>query len=190
MPPKQKLYCYVDETGQDTRGALFIVTVIITAENRDHLRELLEHIEQTSGKGQVKWIAARDDTRRTYISTILADSRFKQTINYARHHSGTDYLHWTVLTTARAVAAHTTGEYEATVFVDGLPKSKRESFGAALRDLNIKTKKIRGVRKEESDALVRLADAACGFVRAALSGRSELRALLDQAKAEGFIREL
>jgi len=26
---KQKLYCYVDETGQDTAGKIFIVSVVI-----------------------------------------------------------------------------------------------------------------------------------------------------------------
>jgi len=31
----QKLYCYVDETGQDTKGKLFLVSVIITEPQRD-----------------------------------------------------------------------------------------------------------------------------------------------------------
>ena len=45
---KQKLYCYVDETGQDTKGAMFLVVVVITAEDPDALRTALERIERVS----------------------------------------------------------------------------------------------------------------------------------------------
>jgi hypothetical protein len=49
---------------------------------------------------------------------------------------------------------------------------------------------VRGIRKEEADALIRLADAVCGFVRAALEDREEYRIVFEQAKKRGFIREL
>lgn len=71
-----------------------------------------------------------------------------------------------------------------------MPKTLVLQAGVALRRLHIKTFKVRGVRKEESDALMRLADAVCGFVRAAREGRGELAKLLDRAKTQGFIREL
>jgi hypothetical protein len=36
MPPgKQNLYCYVDETGQDTNGKFFVVSVVIADSRRD-----------------------------------------------------------------------------------------------------------------------------------------------------------
>jgi len=38
----KKLYCYIDETGQDTLGKIFIVSVIITESERDALRKKLE----------------------------------------------------------------------------------------------------------------------------------------------------
>ena len=31
----QKFYCYVDETGQDTQGELFIVSVVIADQERE-----------------------------------------------------------------------------------------------------------------------------------------------------------
>jgi hypothetical protein len=37
---------------------------------------------------------------------------------------------------------------------------------------------------------MRLADALCGFTRAALTGRTELLTLLERAKQEGYLREL
>jgi hypothetical protein len=76
------------------------------------------------------------------------------------------------------------------VFVNGLPKSKVKWFGTELRHLNVPVKKVRGVRREESSSLMRLADALCGFVRAALTGRADLEALLAQAREQGVIIEL
>jgi hypothetical protein len=43
-------------------------------------------------------------------------------------------------------------------------------FTHGLRDLHIQTRKVRGVRKDENDALIRLADAVCGLVRDAEDG--------------------
>ena len=47
----QKLYCYVDETGQNTKGRLFIVSVIVTEGEREELARQLEEIEKASKKG-------------------------------------------------------------------------------------------------------------------------------------------
>lgn len=51
---KQKLYCYVDETGQDTEGDLFVVSLVVTGDERDELLKLCESIEKKSGKGKFK----------------------------------------------------------------------------------------------------------------------------------------
>lgn len=39
---KQKLYCYVDETGQDTEGRLFLVSVVVTDAFAGFIRDALE----------------------------------------------------------------------------------------------------------------------------------------------------
>lgn len=41
----QKLYCYVDETGQDTKSEFFIVVVVVNDENQELLRGNLCKIE-------------------------------------------------------------------------------------------------------------------------------------------------
>lgn len=187
---KQKLYCYVDETGQDTKGKLFIVSVVITGDERDELLEKLEAVEQATGKGRVKWLGAKDALRVAYIKTILTIPAFKGMLHYSFYSNTTDYTERTVISTARAITILNSADYEAIVLVDGLPKSRVGSFATKLRHLHIKTKKVRGVRKEESDALIRLADAVCGFTRAALTGRTDLNAVFMKAKREGFIREV
>jgi hypothetical protein len=42
----QKLYCYVDETGQDTKGDLFLVALVITGSERDEVLREAERIEE------------------------------------------------------------------------------------------------------------------------------------------------
>ena len=50
--------------------------------------------------------------------------------------------------------------------------------------------KVRGVKKEENDALVRLADALCGFIRLVLTERSEAKILFDEAIQRGRLCKL
>mgnify|MGYP000732879227 CR=1 FL=1 len=61
----KKLYCYVDESGQDTKGALFFVSIILTRAENNNLREKLEKIEQQSdkGKAQMDKIQAQAENR-------------------------------------------------------------------------------------------------------------------------------
>lgn len=188
--PRQKLYCYIDETGQDTRGSLFIVSVIVTAEEREPLRQALERIERLAKKGRRKWTDSREQNRMEYMREVLTTPACKGKLMYAVYRDTTDYLGRTVLAVAHAIPAYTESDYEATVFVDGLPKSQTRLFGSMLRRFRIRTKKVRGVRKEQADALMRLADALCGFIRAAVSGESAFSSLLDRGKAAGYVREV
>lgn len=67
----QKFYCYVDETGQDTRGELFIVTVVVADQERDQLRQACEEIERDSRKGRRKWVKTKYNRRLAYIQQVV-----------------------------------------------------------------------------------------------------------------------
>jgi len=105
------------------------------------------------------------------------------------HNAGQDYLQLTVQAVAEVVLAHAQEPYSTTVLIDGLPRSKRKVIGARLRHLGVRVRKVRGVRKEENDALIRLADALCGFVRAAREGQGEMQRLFERGRGNGFITE-
>ena len=62
-------------------------------------------------------------------------------------------------------------DYKATVVVDGLKSSEVKRFTKGLRQLNIRVRKVRGIR-DESDALIRLATEQ----RAVLRRRAETQA--------------
>jgi hypothetical protein len=125
-----KLYAYVDESGQDTEGRFFVVSVVLIGEARDTVLGQLAALEERSGKGRVKWRKARYAYRQAYIDglahlTSLSDCIFMAVFNETRA-----YFDLTVEVTARAIRAKVRGhDYRMTVFVDGLTRQERPMLG-------------------------------------------------------------
>ncbi|MFN0107212.1 MAG: hypothetical protein ACKVZH_00025 [Blastocatellia bacterium] len=69
----QAIYAFVDETGQDTKGEMFIVSVVVTDEEYDRINETLIEVEQRSKKRLDKWRKARFPYRLAYIQAIIAN---------------------------------------------------------------------------------------------------------------------
>lgn len=189
----RKLFCYVDESGQDTFGALFLVSVVVAGPEREQLERLLAKIERETGKGKVKWSKAHKKRRNDYMQRVLKEPAFKGALHFARYHDTTDYVELTIRTTAQAIRFHTKErpeEVKATIIVDGLRRSEYRGFSSRLRqDWGIRTKKVRGAR-DESNIFIRLADALCGFLREAESGREEPRRIRDRAIQAGYLTRL
>lgn len=186
----KKLYCYVDESGQDTEGKFFLVSVIITEKEREKLEKELMKIEVSSGKKNVKWSKAKDEAKTNYIKKVLKLDLIKGRLNYSVYRNTKDYLTKTILTTAKAISNYSNDDYKAVILIDGLRKSQTKRFGTELRHLRIRTEKVRGIKKEETNAFMRLADALCGFVRSALLDKSDMAALLGRAKDSGRVKEI
>jgi hypothetical protein len=183
----QKLYCYVDETGQDTKGSFFFVSVVIMEQEREQLEQMLEDIEQQSGKHKRKWSKSKPERRYAYIRAVLSEPYFIGRLYYRRVSNTTDYVQVTVETTAEAIIQHATVPYKATVIVDGLSKPEERRFAAGLRQRRVRTEKIRGAT-DEADIFIRLADAVCGFLREALQDNVDgLQSLMAQGIKSGHI---
>src|SRR3990167_8329939 len=52
---KVRIYCYVDETGQDLRADFFIVVAVVSDEKQNPLRSRLEKLEALVKIGKKKW---------------------------------------------------------------------------------------------------------------------------------------
>jgi len=76
------------------------------------------------------------------------------------------------------------------ILVDGLPKQRWKDYARWIRQRGAKVAKVRGIRRDENDPLIRLADALCGFVRAAHEGRPDIKALFDGAIQQGVVKDL
>lgn len=173
----QKFFCYVDESGQDTQGKLFIVSIVVTGWERDQLIQVCEMIEQETGKGRVKWIKTNYSQRLAYIQQVLSQPIFQRKLNFAIYHNTRDYATLTTQAIVQALSATGETEYKATILIDGLPRTQERLVGNQLHQLGVHTKKVRGVKKDENDALIRLADAICGLVRAATESQTGMQAL-------------
>ncbi len=144
----QKLYCYVDETGQDTAGRCFIVSVIVAQGDREQLTQLLETIEQETGKKATKWHKTAKEIKRRFIEQVLKDQSLKRKIYYSSYQDTTTYQELTVLTIAAAIhATKRQPKYKASIFIDGLQKSEVTVVTAKLRKIGVSTEKVRGVRE-------------------------------------------
>lgn len=191
MPsPKQKFYAYVDESGQDTKGLIFVVSVLVIDSERTSLLPRLEAIEKGSGKENLKWRKTRHEFRVAYIEALTELDSLRKSLFVEKFSAGTNYLELTVFATARAILKTVVAPYKVTVFVDGLHGSEVSAFAKALRDLHVQTRKVRGVRKEENDAFIRLVDAICGLVRDAQDGTPWAQEAVERLKTAGFLKEL
>jgi hypothetical protein len=187
---KQKIYAYVDESGQDTLGEVFFVSVVITGAERDLLRKHLQDIELNSGKREKKWTRSTPLQRASYLRAVFGLPEFRGRLYYSHYQDTKTYLDLTIFSTAKALNDFVRHKpYSAVVTVDGLGKTERYRFAAGLRKLNISIRKVRGV-KDESDEFIRLADALAGFARDGLSKGDKLQELFQKAKNTEALREV
>ncbi|TSC85357.1 MAG: hypothetical protein G01um101416_911 [Microgenomates group bacterium Gr01-1014_16] len=186
---KQKLYCFVDESGQDTaaqsgRTLIFVVAITIFGNNRDEIEKTCLTYEKISGKFR-KWNKERKEKRLKYITLILNDKRFKQSIYFSSlgpFENKPDYDLQTQIGIKRAFVHMPLPEkYEVDIFIDGISETKQVEYKRRLRNLNIRVHRIRRAR-DESYPLIRLADAVAGTARQAIEGNKEALALIRKAK--------
>jgi len=175
MDDKAKLYCYVDETGLDTKGEIFIVVVIIIEEEREQLEKDLEKLEISSGKGKRKWINTREKEKCAYLKLLQEKKQLQRRIFYSEYINTIEYEKLTALTIKNAIEEYifqnNIYEYKTTVIIDGLNQKVGERIAVALRNEGIKTRKVKG-EKDENSALLRLTDALAGSIREAKEPRS------------------
>src|SRR3989338_3625414 len=162
---KQRLHVYVDESGQDTNGLLFVVSVLTVEKDLDILHAKLEAVEIQTGKKNIKWHKARSPFRQAYIEKIGCLPQLRHSIFFDQFKESKEYLGLTAFATAKAILKKARGDYKVTVSVDGLNRREAAAFTRTLRTLHIHTRRVRGIRKDENDAFIRLVDSVCGLIR-------------------------
>lgn len=189
----QKLYCYVDETGQDTMGKLFIVVALVVEKEREELEIFLEEAEKTSGKGKRKWIKSRAKERNKYLELTLKPKYLQEKVFYRILTNTKAYQEQTIIAIEQSIRQYTTlkkiKDYKATIVIDGLPKSSELRVGSSLRKAGIKVRKVRG-SKDESSALLRLTDILAGLIRESQEKESDYSKLVTKLGKEEVLNEL
>jgi hypothetical protein len=186
----QKLYCYVDESGHHNPEEHFTVGIVIADDGRDELAEVLELIERATGKGIRKWSEASPAQRSEYVRAFCKLRMFRRKLYFAEYERlDAPVIEMAARALVDAWRAYGTGEAIGMAYFDGLPDAKVRDVTKILRDSNVPTDKVRTVRKDETDALIRLADAVCGLVRSARAKRRDMRELRDMAIKAGVLTD-
>lgn len=182
-----KLYTYTDESG---RGRVpFVVAVVIVGDGRDDMRSTCQRIERESKKGRDKWRKADYDERLAYMRAVVADAQFAGALCFVTFDQVSDYDTATVSAIARAIEhAHPASETRVEIFVDGLTDAMQKEYAKQLRKLVTSFVSVRGVPRDESEPLIRLADAVAGFVNHAQNEHSEaVVTLYERARSAGVL---
>ena len=188
----QKLYCYVDETGKEHSSRRFIVAVVIITGDRDGLLDRCEQLEKETGKGKFKWGKAKHELRMKYVNKVFSNKEFLGGLCYSVFPRVTDFDEATIAAVVKSInRLKPVGTYTALVYVDGLTKTKRREYGVALRRHGLHVRQVRGIEKDENNALTRLADAIAGFVGDALNNTSrDIKILFERIKRSGVLMEV
>ena len=67
----QKLYCYVDETGQDSGSEVFIVVAVVNSDDQDNIRTALVDAERFAETNTLKWHKSKHDRRMKYLRAVV-----------------------------------------------------------------------------------------------------------------------
>src|SRR4030042_437470 len=129
----RKLYCYVDESGQDTYGEIFLVSIVLVGKERDQLKEKLLEIEKKTGKKIYKWRKTKFETRNEYLDQVFSNKIFQDKLFYSKHLNTKSYVDLTIMSSAKAILLKEKKDYKVTVFVDGLNKKEVRLFAKGLR---------------------------------------------------------
>lgn len=183
----QKLYCYVDESGQDNASQAFIVVAVVNDQDQDALREQCIAVEREAGTGRRKWHKSRPERRLRYLAFILERGLCRNGVFFGWFKKPLPYFLPLLETIEQAIKEVAQEEYRTTVYIDGIDRKKAAEMTNALRIRGIRLRQVRS-RRDEAEPLIRLADMWAGCIRAALLGRTEEKALLARATREGYLK--
>lgn len=166
-----KLITFTDESGQDTKGELFIVcSIVIDSDNEEILNKKLEEVEMQSKK-EKKWAKSDNKRRYTYIAQIAKNlSEIHAYFSFYRNTN--EYIDCVSLHIARMLQFHTnTNEYSVRITLDTQSLNDRRKITKYLKQYGIRFRNIKSIR-DESSSFIRLADALCGMLRDSIEIKS------------------
>lgn len=185
----KKIYCYVDETGQDAGSKLYIVVAVIVSSNIDVLRARLQELEVATKIGSIKWHKSDYEYRIKFMEEFLRGDDEDLHIYFIQVPKPVFYYLPTVEVIQKAISAHRTSNTQAIVCIDGLDKLSGKKITNGLRTKVFKVKLAKGAR-DESEVLIRLADRWAGCIRMALRGNEQCRTLMVRAERKGLLKEV
>jgi hypothetical protein len=187
---KQKLYCYVDETGQDAGSRFFVIASVVSGEEQEKVRQGLAEAEKITKLGIKKWHSSRSPEKEEFLRTILKQELAKGDVYYNKYKKRLPFFLPMLETIEKAIRDKAAGKpYQAIIYIDGIDKKKARELTGALRLKGIQLTYVRSSR-DESEPIIRLADRWAGCIRDALEGKEVSRKILAKAEKDKYIKQL
>lgn len=185
----QKLYCYIDESGQDPKSEIFIVVTVVSDKEQSLFRNELVEVESLAKTGRRKWHKSRSEKRLKYLRLVLENRTGKGEVYFGRYKKPLPYFLPILETLERGIKAKAKKDYRATIYIDGIDKKKSAELTNALRVRGIRLSLVRSVR-DESEPLVRLADMWAGCIRQSLLGGKDEKEFFEKAKRAHYLHDV
>ena len=138
---------FTDESGQDTKGKIFVVcTVIIPASLTQEISEKLLELENKSGKVK-KWFETGNKRRVSYLILLLEERIFQKIeVFYSKYQNKSDYVSLIGAHIAKAIILYSQDKpYLAKVFIDKMDRKTTQNLKKEIKSFRIKYRKIRGL---------------------------------------------
>lgn len=190
MSKRQKIYVYVDESGQDDLSKIFVVVSVVTISNQEQLREELLQVESDANTHALKWNQCRHDRRMEYLLLVLRRRIGAGFVFMGRFKKPVPYFHPVASVIEKAIKqAMGEEKYLAIVRVDGINKKIATALTNALRANGISLKQVKG-KRDEGEVLIRFADMWAGCIRGALLSKKDDDVLLlfREALRTGYLK--
>ena len=185
-PKQQKLYAYVDESGQDPKSDSFVVVAIVSEDEQISLRKELLTIETISGIGYRKWHKASYDKKIKFLDLIQSRSIAHKGVFYGSYKKPLPYFLPILNVLTYAIKAKIKTSYKLRIYVDGIDSKKAKELTNALRIEGISTTLVKS-KRDESEPLIRLADRWAGLIRSAKLGNKDAQIILKSAEKKNHI---
>lgn len=179
----------MDETGQDVRSRVFIVVAVV-AEDTESLAGKIHGIERSTGVGSKKWRKTRPLHRCRYLKTLLEQHIGFGSVFFGAYKKPLPYFFPLLEVVEKSIKIKAASAYRAIVVVDGIDHKKAAELTGALRLKDITLDFVRSGR-DESEALLRLADRWAGCIRKAHEDKNSEEALIiKNALTQGYLQSL
>lgn len=185
----QKLYCYVDESGQDAGSTFFVVVAVVSDGDQDKLRARLVQIETAAKTHGLKWHKSRSDRRINYLRMVWESGITQGDIFFGIYKKPLPYFFPLLEIVEKAIEYKAKKHYRAIVCVDGIDRKKAAELTNALRLKGIHLDFVKG-KKDESEPVIRLADMCAGCIRATTQRDGDERPLFKKALQKKYLQAI
>ena len=189
MEKRQKIYVFVDESGQDDSSKYFIVVSAVSVVDQELLREQLLAVEADAKTNTLKWNKSKHGRRMKYISLVLERKIAYGHVFIGRYRKPVPYFYPIASVIERAIKRVAQEKYVALVHVDGANKQIAIALTNALRANGISLRMVRG-KTDQGEVLIRFADMWAGCIRSALLDERDSKIIFERALREGYLVEV